>query len=260
VEHDGRDLFTTVRSARGTRTLVGLVVSAISHALIAAAAVLAFALWPTPSPLQPDHVRALVFEVRLVRPPPPPPPPPPLARGRRPQSPERRSPIVVTPTPTPTTATLVAPSIDPPTEAKPAGEEGNPLGSDDGVAEGMEGGTAGGVPGGVVGGVPGGVLGGVLGGVGDGPILDYDRPPRILRMVNPEYPQEAFVKKVEGTVVIEIVIDANGRVVGTRMLRSIPLLDAAAIACVRQWVFLPAIKGGRPVVTIARAPVSFVIY
>ena len=37
-------------------------------------------------------------------------------------------------------------------------------------------------------------------------------------------------------------------------------LDAAAIQTVRQWVFSPAIKGGRPVATIAQAPVSFRIY
>ena len=44
------------------------------------------------------------------------------------------------------------------------------------------------------------------------------------------------------------------------MFRSIPQLDAAAIQTVRQWIFSPAIKGGRPVATIAQAPVSFRIY
>ena len=73
-----------------------------------------------------------------------------------------------------------------------------------------------GVPGGVVGGIPGGVLGGVIGGTGTGPVplpvRDVDRPPRLLQQVRPTYPSEAFVKKVEGTVVIEIVIDERGRV------------------------------------------------
>jgi protein TonB len=62
----------------------------------------------------------------------------------------------------------------------------------------------GGVDGGVVGGVPGGVLGGVVGGTGDVPVpeMDYDRPPRLIRQTKPKYPQEAFVKKVEGVVLV----------------------------------------------------------
>jgi protein TonB len=75
--------------------------------------------------------------------------------------------------------------------------------------------------------------------------------------VPPAYPQDAFVKKVQGTVELEIVIDENGRVVRVRILRSIPLLDAAAVACVQQWVFAPAQRGGRPVAVSARAPIGF---
>jgi protein TonB len=121
----------------------------------------------------------------------------------------------------------------------------------------------GGVVGGVVGGVPGGVLGGVIGGTGTGlpvPVRDVDRPPRLLRQVKPVYPSEAFVKKVEGTVLVEIVIDDQGRVARTRILQSIPLLDAAALECVRQWVFAPALVRSRPVATLALAPVTFRIY
>jgi TonB family protein len=78
--------------------------------------------------------------------------------------------------------------------------------------------------------------------------------------VRPLYPQDAFVKKVEGTVVLEIVIDERGRVVRTRILRSIPLLDAAAVTAVRQWVFAPAQKQGRAVASLAVAPVTFRIF
>jgi protein TonB len=135
---------------------------------------------------------------------------------------------------------------------------GSPHGSESGVPEGMEEG----VEGGVVGGVPGGVLGGVIGGTGTGPVpvRDVDRPPRLLRQVKPVYPSEAFVKKIEGTVVLEIVIDERGRVARTRIVQSVRLLDAAAVEAVRQWVFAPAEKGGRPVAAIAMAPVSFRIF
>jgi periplasmic protein TonB len=116
------------------------------------------------------------------------------------------------------------------------------------------------VDGGVVGGVPGGQLGGCLGCTGDGPVMDYDQPPRVIKLVQPRYPQEAFVKKIEGTVVLEILIDINGHVPRARVVQSIPALDAAAIDTVKQWIFNPAVKHGHPVATIARAPVTFRIY
>ena len=108
--------------------------------------------------------------------------------------------------------------------------------------------------------VVGGVLGGVVGGTGDGPVLDYDQAPRPIKITRPQYPQEAFVKKIEGVVELEILIDATGRVVHSRVVKSIPQLDQAAIQCVLQWVFSPAIKKGRPVATRAHAPVTFRIF
>jgi protein TonB len=135
---------------------------------------------------------------------------------------------------------------------------GDPAGSDAGVPEGMEGG----VEGGMVGGVPGGVIGGVIGGTGDipAPVMDYDQPPRVIRQVKPVYPQDAFVKKIEGTVLVEILIGADGRIARARVVRSVPQLDAAALAAVRQWVFAPGLKNGRPVATLAQAPITFRIY
>jgi protein TonB len=133
---------------------------------------------------------------------------------------------------------------------------GSDTGDDTGVPEGMEGG----VIGGTVGGTPGGVIGGVLGGTGDIPVANVDQQARLIRKVPPVYPQEAFVKKIEGTVLLEIYIDSTGKVARARVLQSIPSLDQAAIACVLQWVFAPAVKGGRPVLTTAHAPVTFRIY
>ncbi len=171
------------------------------------------------------------------------------------------------PTPVPTPGGLEAPVLRAAVQQAPSVDEGvgltveapgSPNGSESGVPEGMEEG----VEGGVVGGVPGGVVGGVIGGTGTGPVplRDVDRPPRLLRQVRPIYPHDAFVKKIEGTVVIEIVIDERGQVVRTRVVRSVPLLDAAAVDAVRQWIFAPAEKRGRPVATIAVTPVSFRIF
>jgi protein TonB len=144
-----------------------------------------------------------------------------------------------------------------PEQAEPQSEQmGSETGSDLGTPDGMEGG----VEGGLVGGIPGGVVGGCVGCTGDGPVLDYDQGPQLIRQTKPLYPQEAFVKKIEGVVEVEFLIDGNGDVVSARVIRSVPLLDAAAIATVKQWKFRAAMKGGRPVATIARAPVTFRIF
>ena len=230
-------------------------VSLVGHAVGIGLLVLIPMLWPENSPEHPDYIRALIYN-------PPPPPPPPLPKGSG--MVEKLEPTKpVTPETKPDETTLTA-DVEVPEEVplKPEARDpeteqaGSVTGSDFGMAEGMEEGQEGGVPGGV----PGGQLGGVVGATGDGAVLDYDSPPRPIKITRPQYPQEAFVKKIEGVVELEILIDASGRVSRARVIKSIPLLDAAAIQTVKQWVFSPAIKDGRPVATIASAPVTFRIF
>jgi protein TonB len=229
--------------------------SAAVHVAAIAAIVLIPILWPQPDPEAPNYLVRLIYN-------PPPPPPPPLPKGsevvketkRAEQTTpdkEARKPDITMPVEKPKEEELKP-------EAKIPEEDqaGSATGSDFGVPEGMDIG----VEGGVVGGVPGGVLGGVIGGTGDGPVMDYDAPPRPIKLTKPQYPQEAFIKKIEGQVVVQIVIDSAGRVVSAKIMSSIPALDAAAIACVKEWIFAPAMKHGRPVSTIATAPVRFQIF
>ena len=227
--------------------------SLIGHTVGILLIVLIPLLWPTQSPDHPDYIRALIYN-------PPPPPPPPLPKGSAML--EKQQPAKpVTPDPEPETPKFTAeiPKEEPlkhEARDKDTEQAGSPTGSDIGVPEGMDVG----VEGGVVGGVPGGVLGGVIGGTGDGVVMDYDQGPRPIKITQPKYPPEAFVKKIEGTVEVEILIDSTGRVARARVVRSIPALDAAALQTVYQWVFSPAIKGGRPVATVASAPVTFRIF
>jgi periplasmic protein TonB len=224
------------------------------HLILVFAIVLAPLFYPDEILPKVDYIRALIYN-------PPPPPPPPLPRGAS-TKPVEKAPEKTGAKP-PDPDVLVEPTV--PDDPKPVEPEKgiDPLkqfgvenGSEAGTAEGMEGG----VEGGTVGGTLGGTLGGVIGGTGDNPVMDYDQPPRLLKKTQPVYSQEAFIKKIEGTVVLEILIGVDGRVGRARVLRSIPQLDAAAIQCVRQWTFSPAIKGGRPVPTTANAPVSFRIF
>jgi protein TonB len=251
------DLFTglVVSDPHRPRRGVSWPVSIAGHVVVAALIILVPIFWQEAPPAHTDYIRALLYN-------PPPPPPPPLPKGSALVE-KQEAPKPVTPELEPRKPEFTAPVEKPaeqplqPEARVPESEQaGSVTGSDMGVPEGMEVG----IEGGVVGGVPGGVIGGVIGGTGDIPVTDYDQPPRVIKQTRPVYPQEAFIKKVEGVVEVEILIDTSGRVRPTRVLRSVPLLDRAAIDTVRQWVFSPAIKNGRPVATTAIAPVTFRIY
>jgi protein TonB len=228
--------------------------SAGLHAVMVMAVVLGPLVLPDETPPPVDYIRALIYN-------PPPPPPPPLPKGASTKVQEKVPEKTGVKPPDPDV--LVEPKE--PDEPKPIEpDKGIDALKQFGVADGSEAGSvdgmAGGVDGGTVGGTLGGTLGGVIGGTGDSPVMDYDQPPRLLKRTQPVYPQEAFIKKIEGTVMLEILIGIDGRVGRARVLRSIPQLDQAAILTVRQWIFSPAVKGGRPVPTTANAPVSFRIF
>ena len=64
---------------------------------------------------------------------------------------------------------------------------------------------------------------------------------------------------VQGTVVVKALVGTDGRVRETRVAKSVPMLDAAAVAAVRQWRYSPAISHGRPVAMWVDTPVQFTL-
>ena len=83
------------------------------------------------------------------------------------------------------------------------------------------------------------------------------RPPQRLREVSPVYPTIAQAARVQGIVIIEATIGEDGQVTNARILRSVPLLDQAAIAAVRQWQYSPTLLNGLPVPVIMTVTVNF---
>ena len=81
--------------------------------------------------------------------------------------------------------------------------------------------------------------------------------PRKLKNVHPVYPADAIAQRVQGVVIIEARIDADGTVSGARILRSAGILDQAALDAVRQWQFTPTLLNGQPVPVIISTTVSF---
>jgi protein TonB len=176
-------------------------------------------------------------------PPPPPPPPPPAPAAVQPK-------VAPTPVTNPNAAPTEAPKEivhDPPPTT--------------GVSEG--------VPGGVEGGIPGGTLGGVVGGLPSAPppppptapvrVGGNIKAPTKTKNVNPVYPPIAQSARVQGVVIIEATIGPDGRVKDAKVLRSIPLLDQAALDAVKQWVFTPTLLNGVPVPVIMTVTVNFTL-
>lgn len=81
--------------------------------------------------------------------------------------------------------------------------------------------------------------------------------PRKTLDVRPIYPDIARIARVEGTVVMEAVLDTSGRVTQLRVIESVPLLDQAAIDAVRQWRYAPSVYGGHPVSVLMTITIRF---
>jgi protein TonB len=173
--------------------------------------------------------------------PPPPPPPPAHAPAKTPSA---------APEPVPTSGE-VAPVEVPPQVVPEA------LAADLGEAE-----VAG--EGGVSGGIPGGMVGGFDSEIPPPParrgpirIGGQVQPPTLVHRVNPVYPGVAISAGIEGVVILEAIVDEEGRVEDLKVLRSNGVLDHPALEAVRQWRYSPVLLNGRPERFILTVVVSF---
>jgi protein TonB len=83
------------------------------------------------------------------------------------------------------------------------------------------------------------------------------RAPQRIVNVTPEYPAIAREVHAQGLVIIEATIDERGNVVRAQVLKSIPLLDDAALAAVRQWKFTPTLLNGIAIPIVMTVTVNF---
>ena len=216
--------------------------TALLHAFLAAAVVVAPILAHEPLPDGNGRVRNAFFASPSYVAPPPPPPPPAAAHAAT-------APRVV---PKDASTAFTVP-VDVPQD----------LPADASLDLGIEGG----VPGGIEGGVPGGVVGGVVGGIEDAAppppqvvrVGGVIREPRKVKDVAPAYPNIAKAAKIQGLVILECQVSPQGKVDSVKVLRSVPTLDEPAIEAVRQWVYTPTLINGVPVGVILTVTVNFVL-
>ena len=192
----------------------------------------------------------MAFVAAAPAPAPPPPPPPPAAKAVK---------AVQASKPAPTTGPTFTVPSEIPVGIQP--ESGIDLGGEGGVVGGVEGG------------IPGGVLGGLLSGAVNEappppPLPVKPRPkrvggelkaPALIRRVEPDYPGVAVGAKVSGTVILEATVNEEGAVTDVTVLRSIVMLDQAAIKAVKQWRYEPLMLNGQPVPFILVVTVTFTL-
>jgi protein TonB len=223
-----------------------LPLSAAAHAVAAGILIVLPLLRPAAPP--PFRMTGAFLAPARVLPLPPPPPP---GRASAAKKGTRIAPVQARPN-------LVSAALVAPVEI--------PRGIEDELIPGL--GLDGGVPGGVPGGVEGSFLDGLYGNILDIvsndvqaplPAIGEIRPPRLIKRIDPVYPELGRESRTEGTVIIEAETDIYGRVSALRVLRSVPLLDEAALAAVRQWVYEPIVVNGRPRGVVFTVTVRFVL-
>ena len=83
------------------------------------------------------------------------------------------------------------------------------------------------------------------------------KQPKQLKNVDPEYPAIAKAAKVQGTVILEIVVNKEGSVTSAKALKPVPLLDEAALAAVKKWKYETSYLDGEAVDVIMVVSVVF---
>jgi protein TonB len=89
----------------------------------------------------------------------------------------------------------------------------------------------------------------------------FDEAELYLRL---KYPEEARKNNIEGSVIIQVFVSREGKVLQTRILRyqgssDNPLLEEAALNAVKQTTFTPAIQGGQPISMWWPIPIKFLL-
>ena len=85
------------------------------------------------------------------------------------------------------------------------------------------------------------------------------RVPAKIKDVKPVFPAEAQAARIQGVVIIEALVDEAGNIANARILRSIPLLDTAALEAVSQWQFTPTEVEGRKAAVVMTVTVNFTL-
>ena len=81
--------------------------------------------------------------------------------------------------------------------------------------------------------------------------------PKRTRFVSPQYPADAQARGLRGIVILELIIDTEGKVASATVTRSVPPFDDAALLAVNQWEYEVTRVDGKPVPVRLSVPITF---
>ena len=93
----------------------------------------------------------------------------------------------------------------------------------------------------------------------DGLAVTQGVAPRKVKEVAPIYSPIAQSARIQGRVIVEAQVEPDGHVSNARVVRSIPLLDKAAVDAVMQWQFSPTLLNGKPVSIVVITVLTFTL-
>jgi len=82
-------------------------------------------------------------------------------------------------------------------------------------------------------------------------------PPARKKQVRPAYPDEARNAWIQGVVTLDVVVDSKGNVKDITVIRSVPLLDEAAVEAVREWEYEPTVVNGEAIPVVMTVALVF---
>ena len=88
-------------------------------------------------------------------------------------------------------------------------------------------------------------------------VAESEAAPQLIHRVDPSYPPLARQARIDGTVVLEIEIDIDGRVHKVDLISGHPMLGPAAVEAVKQWRYRPFLQNGSPAVVATTVTLSF---
>jgi len=81
----------------------------------------------------------------------------------------------------------------------------------------------------------------------------------LVRKVNPEYPEEARRGRVQGMVLLHVLISKEGDIAKVEVVSGDPLLAPEAIRVVKQWKYKPYLLNGNPVEVDTQILINFTL-
>ena len=89
--------------------------------------------------------------------------------------------------------------------------------------------------------------------------MPSDLPERVAQAEQTSYPSLAKQMKVQGSVILQAYVGADGGIKDLHVVSGNPILVSAAVEAARQWRFTPYLQNGQPVETQAKIQVNFMI-